>query len=860
MLNTSVISELLEGKNGFFRVPSWDKVSAFHNGCTAHSEAEGFPLEEPLGDIRHWRRMHGDLVEKVDEFDSASKRARTGPAEAPVSEGPGADPGVEPRPAAGVTGWGLKPLAPPPALPPGFTGREEDLEELLGFLAPAADSGTGTGAAELGQAVVVASVLGMGGMGKTTLALAAGHAALKRGLFTDVLFLDLHGYDDAPTDAAHALDTALRALGTDPEQIPPDADQRAALYRTQLDARAHHGERVLVLADNASTAGQVHPLVPPDGPHRLLVTSRDDFAAALSARLVDLDVLAPDRAVELMGTALRLVLPKDGRVEADPDGTARVAELCEYLPLALQIAAAQLAADRALKPARLAADLEVLGDRLDLLEDGQRAVRTVLERSYKRLTPTHAELFRLLALNPGPDLSTDTAAAATGITKLKDVRTRLVALSKASLIRQDPDTGRWRMHDLVRAYATEQAELNPQHSAKALTRLFDYYTRTTRAADARLDPAAGGDRKRFPDRGAAMAWLDAERANLIAAVHTAHDTGHREVTMSLAHFLGDYLRSRRYLQDALAVATLAHDTATSLGDRHREGMTWSNLGTALAELRRFDKALDAHQHALDICRDLGDRHGEGTAWNNLGTVLRDLRRFNDALNAHQHALDIHQDLGARHGEAMAWNNLGAVLKELRRFNDALEAHQHALDICRDLGDRGGEAMAWNNLGNALTELGRFDKALEAHQHALDIQQDLGDRHREAIAWNNLGAVLKELGRFDKALEAHQHALDIHQDLGDRLGEGIAWNNLGTAWRGTEAYEQAVAAGERAVAVFRELDDAYREGEALGELADTLRAAGRPTDEVRVVREASAAAYRRAGAGTEAEEALGKADE
>ncbi|GJF30364.1 hypothetical protein KNE206_30640 [Kitasatospora sp. NE20-6] len=701
---------------------------------------------------------------------------------------------------------------------------------------------------------MVASVLGMGGMGKTTLALATAHAALKSGLFTGVLFLDLRGYDDTPTGAAQALDTALRDLGVEAERIPPEADQRAALYRAQLAARTRAGERVLLLADNASTTDQVRQLIPPgDGPHRMLVTSRDNLAPDLGARLIDLDIFTSEQSVTLMDTALRITQPKDGRIADDPASAARIAELCGHLPLALRIATAQLG--RNLKPAQLAQDLEDLAERLDVLEGRNAAVRTVLASSYRRLVPTHAELFRMLAVNPGPDVSTETAVAFTGIGKPRDVGRRLEALADASLIRQDPNTGRWRMHDLVRAYAAEQADLNPQHSGLALTRLLTHYTRTARAAALHLNPDMHGDKKRFPDRNAAMAWFDAERANLVTAVHTAHATGRHEVTVNLAAALGDYLRSRRYLQDDLAVATLAHETATSLGDRHSEGVAWGNLGNALQELRRFDDALNAHQSALDIYRDLGDRHREGTAWNNLGNALQELRRFDEALNAHQHALDIHHSLGDRHREGMAWNNLGTALQELRRFDEALDAHQCDLDICRDLGDRHGEGTAWNNLGNALRELRRFDDALNAHQSALDIHQGLGDRYREGTVWNSLGLALRELRRFDDALTAHQSALDIHQGLGDRHNEGMAWNNLGTAWRGTGAYEQAVKAGERAIAVFRELDDAYREGEALGELAATLRAAGRPPGKVRAMREASAEAYRRAGATEEAVKAL-----
>ncbi|WP_371493400.1 tetratricopeptide repeat protein [Kitasatospora sp. NBC_00374] len=887
VLNTSVISELLEGKNGTFRVPSWDKVAAFFSACKAHSEGEGFPLEEPLGDIRHWRKLHGVLVKKVDKFDDTSERATAG-----LSSGP-ASAGQVPEPAGPV----LPPIAPPRAVPAGFTGRDEDMEDLLALLDPS----SGAGASPAG-AVVVASVLGMGGMGKTTLGLAAGYQAVKRGLFTGVLFLDLHGYDETSLDAGQALDTALRGLGTDPEQIPPDTDQRAALYRAQLAARTRAGERVLVLADNASSAGQVEHLLPAGGPHRLLVTSRDDFAAVLGARLVDLDVLAPERAVELMDTALHITLSKDGRIGADPVGAARVAELCGYLPLALQIATAQLVAERSLKPGRLAEYLEDLGERLDLLDDGERAVRTVLERSYGRLAPTLAELFRLLAVNPGPDLSTETAAAFTGVTKLKDVRARLIALSKASLIRQDPDTGRWRMHDLVRAYAGEQASRHPAHTAIALRRLLDHYTLAAQDAATHVDPRTANDSpaRRFSGRADAVAWLDAEHANLVAAVRTAYVAGHHDIAQDLPSCIGTYLGLRRRLENHVEVAEIALRASRDSRDLGGEADAWNNLGAALADLRRFEEAENAHRTALTQYQDLGDHHGTATAWNNLGSALQALRRYEEAEKAHRTALTQYQDLGDHHHEAIARDNLGLVLGELRRFEEAEKAHRtaltqyqdlgshHSAAIARDnlggalrklrryeeaekahrtaltqfqdLGDHHSAAIVRDNLGGALRKLGRFEEAEKAHRTALTQFQDLGDHHSAAIVWTNLGFVLQELERFEEAEQAHRTALTQHQALGDHHGEAMAWNNLGTTLRKAGEAVRAVEAGERAVALFEGLDDQRRLGEALDELADSLLAAGRPAVEVRAAREVSAAAYRRAGAEDEAMKVLEKANE
>ena len=169
-------------------------------------------------------------------------------------------------------------LAQLPAPVAGFTGREDELAVLAGLLDPAGGAG----------AVVVSAVAGLAGVGKTTLAVEAGHAARRAGWYPGgVLFIDLHGYDDQPVQSAQALDALLRALGIPAEHIPPTPDERAGLYRSAL---AQVGKPVLVIADNVSAEAQVRPLLPGTGPHRVLVTSRHTLAG-LGARLVDVTVL-----------------------------------------------------------------------------------------------------------------------------------------------------------------------------------------------------------------------------------------------------------------------------------------------------------------------------------------------------------------------------------------------------------------------------------------------------------------------------------------------------------------------------------------------------------------------------------------
>jgi hypothetical protein len=231
-----------------------------------------------------------------------------------------------------------------PAALRGFTGREADMEVLGGLLDPAGPAG----------AVVVSAVAGLAGVGKTTLAVQAGHAARARGWYPGgVLFVDLHGYDDQPVEPAQALDALLRALGVPTEHIPPGTDERAGLYRSAL---ARVARPVLVIADNASSEAQVRPLLPGAGPHAVVVTSRHTLAG-LGARLIDVSVLDDGDAIALVDAALRAARPADDRITGDMPAAGRLAGACGGLPLALQITAAILIADQSLTAAELAGEL-----------------------------------------------------------------------------------------------------------------------------------------------------------------------------------------------------------------------------------------------------------------------------------------------------------------------------------------------------------------------------------------------------------------------------------------------------------------------------------------------------------------------
>lgn len=415
---------------------------------------------------------------------------------------------------------GPAPLAQLPPVPAGFTGRDDELAVLAGLLDPA-----GTG-----QPVLVSAVAGLAGVGKTALALKAAYAAQLNDWFGGgVLFLDLHGYEESPVEPSQALDALLRALGVPDDHIPPSADERAGLYRSIL---AQVGDPVLVIADNASSEAQVRPLLPGTGPHKVLVTSRHTLAG-LNARLVDVTILDESASIALLDAALRAARPDDDRITRGRDAARQLARICGGLPLALQIVASLLKADLAFNPADLVEELTTESARLEQLryDDGSGvgapSVAAAFELSYRKLEERAAQLFRLLPVNPGPDVSTTAAAALAGL-PVAEIRGMLRALARAHLIESALSGGWWRMHDLLRLYARQLSDAHAEADGreKARDRLLDYYLRVSEAADDHLRALPGMIvPEDFTDRTAALNWMDVERPNLIAAVTMAADTG-----------------------------------------------------------------------------------------------------------------------------------------------------------------------------------------------------------------------------------------------------------------------------------------------------------------------------------------------
>ena len=713
-------------------------------------------------------------------------------------------------------------VAPEAAAESMFTGRERQVARLVDLLDP---SGDGAGVPS------VMAVAGLAGVGKTALARRAAGVAVERGWFTGgAVFTNLHGYDpEAKIEPGQVFAPLLRALGVPADQVPPVPGEQATVYHRVLVSLAEQHRPVLLVLDNVSGSEQVRDLLPTHRAHRVLVTSRHTLGDLGGVRTLDLTVLAESEAVALLDAALRARDPEDRRIAEDPAGAAELAGLGGFLPLALRITASLLADDPTLRLADLVAELADTADRLGVLSYGDRGVRAAFDLSWRHLCGRDAQaarLFRLLSVNPGPEVSIE-AVAALADRPVQRVRRYLRVLRQAHLIEAGTAPGRWWMHDLVGLFAARLADVASEEFPAAAERLVRHYLVTADAADDHLRALPGHQvPDRFTGRDDALAWMDAERPNLVATVGFATEAGHPDMALQLSLVLVVYLGWRRHYEDAVSVATGALRAAEHLADRGDEGRAWNNFGVALSQVRRFDEAVDAHERAVAIARQFGDRGDEAVALNNLGAALQEVRRFDEALAAHEQAVTIRRELGDRHGEGRTLSNIGAVLRQLRRFEEAIAMYDDAITMFQEAGDRHAVGKALDNQGLVLREVRRFDEAVAAHEQAVATYRELGDRDGEAGALTNFGVVLRDLSRFDEAIAAQEQAVSVYREVEDRHGEGVALNNLGAALHEVRRFDEAVAAFARDLAVCQELGDRHGEGVTLNNLGLVLHTMGR----------------------------------
>lgn len=651
----------------------------------------------------------------------------------------------------------LHQVPPPPA---DFTGRRDELQELL----TAIEHG----------GVTISGLQGLGGIGKTALALKLVEQLKPR--YPDAQFyIDLKGASNEPLTVTEALAHVIRAYNP-LAKLPESQADLHGLYLSVLE-----GRRAILLMDNAASSEQVGPLIPPTG-SVLLVTSRWHFTLpGLTAK--NLDTLTPEDARAL----LLAIAPRIG-TWAD-----EIATLCGHLPLALRLAAGSLAKYVNLKPTDYARRLQDTQQRLKLIDAS-------LSLSYELLSEELRERWWMLAVFVH-SFADDAAVAVWDVT-LDQGQDTLGQLIAASMVEWDEKTDRYRLHDLAWLFAN--SKLSATECANGLKRHATHYKDVLSVADDLY--LQGGEALAH-----GLALFDREWANIQAgqAWVAAHDESDEEVArLGIAYpDLGaDLLYFRQYSRERIRWLEIALVSATRLKDRANEGVALGNLGTAYENLGETQRAIVFYKQALLIARELGDRRSEGIGLGNLGIAYKNLGDTQRAIQFYEQQLAIVRQVGDHKGEGNALGNLGNAYALLNEHQRAIQFYEQALLIARELGDRRGEALGLGNLGIASQNLGYTQRAIEFHKQALLIDRDLGGRRSEGADLGNLGLAYADLGETHCAIEFYEQQLTIVREIGDRRGEGNALWNMSLALDRLGQRARAIQRARQSLIIREQIED------------------------------------------------------
>ena len=704
-----------------------------------------------------------------------------------------AAPAAVPGGAAPATVQATPPVIVPRQLPAGagfFAGREAELKELDELLdqADCEDGADGPGGA-----VVISAVAGMAGVGKT--ALAVHWARRVAGRFPDgQLYVNLRGYDreGAAVTAEEVTGWFLLALGVPAGQIPADAQARSGLYLSVLA-----GRRVLIVLDNARDAAQVRPLLPGSAGCLVVVTSRSalaGLAAAEGARPLRLGPLGAEQGVRLLAARLG---PE--RVAAEPEAVTELMSRCGHLPLALAVMAARAAADPGLPLGVLAGQLAGAADaeaaaagdgagpgtgRLEVLETGDPATSLgqLLSWSHRQLSPPAAQMFALLGVHCGPDITVPAAASLAGVSRPQAGRA-LAELADASLAAEHRP-GRYVLHDLVRGYAAGVARqaLGEAGIRAAVERSVDHYLHTGYISCdlpppfALAPPAPGVLPEKLPGEAELQDWAQTNQQVQLQAIAQAAAAG--LVTRAWQMFFGQAwsLGGQGYWADCLAIAEVVLAAAEATGDQVALGWTHATVGRYGTFTGAHDEDRAHLARALDHFRRAGDLSGQ--AWAHLFTSGAYTMRGDlaEAIVQSGQALALFRQTGDQAGQGWALAGLGICHAYLGDCELARGYAGQALEVTPETGDPTTLAMAWHARAFVHSQLGEQRQAISCYRQALALA---GERKHPmargvlVIMLAEFGDICRAAGDLPAAVEAWQQALQVLRDLGwpDLLGVG-----------------------------------------------------------------------------------------
>lgn len=666
-----------------------------------------------------------------------------------------------------VSGGGVREDVPPPwQLPPAvrITDRTEEIRALESHRCRAGERGHPT----------LAAVSGLGGVGKTAVALAWLHT-LRPEFPGGQLYADLGAQaPGGPVDPGEVVDRFLRSLGVSADRMPPTLGERVALYRSLTADR-----RLVVLLDDAATAAQVRPLLPA-GRCVTAVTSRRRLPGLSldGGHVIHLDPLSPEAAVELLDSTLA-----DGRVAAQPEEALALVALCAGLPLAVRIAGARLAARPRQGITAMVRALSEEHERLEALAiEGDHDVRAALDLSYQGLPPAAARLYRLLGLHPGREFGAPVARALLGDDEAADA---LDALYDANLLVDvaDPSSGeRYRFHDLVRLHAAARAQEESQDEQTAARRRIGhhYLANTWRAARIiepernflmeDFDPHTPVDEDfGIPDGPAAvekaLGWLERELDTLMAVVRSACGTGTPAVAWQLTDALWPLFPRRKFYREWHEAHREGLTAAEEAGDGAAVCRMLTSGALGRLETGGYAEALTMFERAAASFLDRGDTLGHARTLNYQGLAHQRLGEPERATRLFARAAVELPACGDLRAGALARFNLADVAFSRGRYGDAVDDAEAARITLEAVGDPYNAARAAGLTGRACLGLGRLDRAETELSAALSALRAQAAGFEEARVLGGMARLAERRGQLGRARQYYREALSLYSSVG-----------------------------------------------------------------------------------------------
>ncbi|WP_354638504.1 ATP-binding protein [Kitasatospora camelliae] len=649
-------------------------------------------------------------------------------------------------------------------------------------------------------APAVWTIHGMGGVGKTALAVHVAHSA--RGRFPDgQLYADLRGAGTEAADPYEVQEVFLRALGVVSEHIPADLTERTALYRSRLA-----GRDILLLLDNAADTEQVNPLLPGTPECAVLITSRAPLTCLPTTGRTALEPLGEPEAVSL----LERIAGVD-RCRREPLATRELVRACGMLPLAVRIIGSRLAARPRWSVAFLAERLEDRRRRLVELEAGSLAVEPVFDVGYSALEEEQARAFRLLAIPEVADVSVAAAAAVLQCDR-RTAEDLLDGLAHVGLL-EPGDPGRYRYHDLLRLFARHRtlAADPPEVRQQVLSRIARFHLAWTAAAvrvewphsrlRAAVDPATGVAAPAFADETRAQQWVINELPAIVAITAQLLDHPDRPIGVEDARTLAGLLMLLTTFTDLCipwAALGVSAGRLIAAGEGHGEQAVVM-YGCAVAAIGHAHTG--RHEEARTLARRAHEtaQAAPGPDMTPRMALLRGLVAgsrpggLEESLAHNRRARDLAEAAGDFSLMARCALELAPALHALGRYREAVAAARDTLAGCRTAESPAGVVIAQRSLAEALAALGRYDEAMAEYRAALHLSEARGLRAQHARTLLSCASALVAADRHPEAEDLAARALTAVVRLGDTVGEHRARALLARLGAGTARAEGPASA-------------------------------------------------------------------